>query len=312
MTKGVRGRREAMRSTLKRVRGAGSTDECSRQRLNRAWLAKFNSARFENQQTRAYGRVAAMWGSVLVVTLLSALNPVRLALTLLMVSRPRPLQNLLAFWAGCLTGAIFAVVVPLALVHVTSMSDSFGQAGAASSTVRHVKIGMGVLALSMAALMTAHSLTRRSQRAQLLDSNTPTAISRLLGREQHAPAEGGSAFRRLLRSVRSAWENGSLWIAYAIGLAFGGPQPDVALFVVAIIVGSGAAIATQVISAIVYVVGMLAFIEIMVVGYIATPAKTQALLGRLHDWALAHRRQLMVAIFAVVGVALVANGMGGI
>jgi hypothetical protein len=239
-----------------------------------------------------------MWGSVLVVTLLSALNPVRLALTLLMVSRPRPLQNLLAFWAGCLTGAIFAVVVPLALVHVTSMSDSFGQAGAASSTVRHVKIGMGVLALSMAALMTAHSLTRRSQRAQLLDSNTPTAISRLLGREQHAPAEGGSAFRRLLRSVRSAWENGSLWIAYAIGLAFGGPQPDVALFVVAIIVGSGAAIATQVISAIVYVVGMLAFIEIMVVGYIATPAKTQALLGRLHDWALAHRRQLMVAIFA--------------
>jgi len=272
-----------------------------------------------------------MWGSVLVVTLLSALNPVRLALTLLMASRLRPVQNLLAFWAGCLTGAIFAVVVPLTLVHVTSMSDSFGQGGA-SSTVRHGQIGIGVLALSMAALMTVRSLTHRRQRAQLptqeatrgrhrkggptstlvLDSNTPAAISRLLGGEREAPAEGGSAFRQLLRRVRTAWENGSLWIAFVIGLAFAGPQPDVALFVVAIIVGSGAAIATQVIAATAFVFGTVGVIEIILVSYLVTPAKTLAVLRRLHDWVSAHRRQILAAIFAVVGVALVANGMGGV
>jgi hypothetical protein len=30
----------------------------------------------------------------------------------------------------------------------------------------------------------------------------------------------------------------------------------------------------------------------------------------LHDWARAHRRKVLVAMFAVVGVALVAQGMG--
>jgi hypothetical protein len=273
-----------------------------------------------------------MWGSVLMVTLLSALYPVRLALTLLVVTRPRPVQNLLAFWAGCLSGAIFGVVIPLTLVHVTPMSDSFGQGSATSSTVRYVQIGMGVLALSMAALMTAHSLTRRRQRAQLptqeatrgrhrnggttstpvLESNTPTAISRLLSRVQEAPAEGGSVFLRLLRRIHSAWENGSRGIVYVIGLVFGGPQPDVSLFVVAMMVGSGAAIATQVIAATAFIFGTVGIIDIILVSYLLTPAKTLAVLRRLHDWVLSHRRQILAAIFAVVGLTLVANAMGGV
>jgi hypothetical protein len=31
----------------------------------------------------------------------------------------------------------------------------------------------------------------------------------------------------------------------------------------------------------------------------------------VNDWALAHQRKLVVAIFAVVGVSLMAQGMGG-
>ena len=73
---------------------------------------------------------------------------------------------------------------------------------------------------------------------------------------------------------------------------------------------SGAAIGTQVSAAIAFVVGMLAVVEITLVSDLATPAKTQAVPRLLHDWARAHRRQVLVAIFAVVGVTLVANGMG--
>jgi hypothetical protein len=75
---------------------------------------------------------------------------------------------------------------------------------------------------------------------------------------------------------------------------------------------SGAAIGTQVSAAIAFVVGMLAVVEIILGSYLATPAKTQALLRLLHDWVLAHRRQILVATFAVGGVALVAQGMGSI
>jgi hypothetical protein len=56
---------------------------------------------------------------------------------------------------------------------------------------------------------------------------------------------------------------------------------------------------------------MLTVEEIILVSNLARPAKTQQFLRRLHDWALAHRRKLMVAIFAVVGVSLMAQGMGG-
>jgi hypothetical protein len=266
-----------------------------------------------------------MWSSVLVLAVLAALNPVRLGLALLVISRPRPVQNLLAFWVGCLIVSVAYLLVPLMLLHLTPMFSPFADdlatpATVASSTVRHIQIGMGMLALSIAALMTVRFLTR--QRAHLptpgantvtlvLDPNTSTAISRLLGRAQDPATEGGSAIRRLLGRAYKAWENGSSWIALLIGLG-SGPSPDGVLYVLAIIVPSGAAIATQVSAAIAFVVGMLAVVEIMLASYLATPAKTQAAVRLLHDWARAHYRKVLVAVFAVAGVTLVAQGMSSI
>ena len=89
----------------------------------------------------------------------------------------------------------------------------------------------------------------------------------------------------------------------------GGPPLDGLPFLLAIIAGSGAAVGTQVIAATVFVAGTLAVVEIVLVSYLTTPAKTQAVLRQLHEWALAHRLQVLVAIFAVVGVSLVARGM---
>ena len=176
---------------------------------------------------------------------------------------------------------------------------------------------MWVCSLSIAALMIARSVTRPRQRAHLptpgttstlvLDSNSPTAISQLPGRAQNAATEGESAIRRLLGRANNAWENGSLWVALVWGLC---SVPVDSLFVVAIIVASGARIGTQVGAAIAFVVGWLASVEIVLISHLATPAKTQAALRLLHDWARAHRRNLVVAIFAVVGVSGLARGMG--
>jgi hypothetical protein len=264
-----------------------------------------------------------VWSTVLGLALLQALDPLRIGITLLLISRPRPVQNLLAYWAGTMIVSVPFVLVPLTLLHVTPIFSSFTQSLAttvANSTAGHIRIGMGVLALSIAALMTVRSPTRRRQRVQLPtsggttstlvpDSNTPTAISRLLGRAQDAPTEGGSAIRRLLGRARNAWENGSLWVALVIGIGCM-PPPVTVLLVLTIIVASGAAIGTQVSAAIAWVIGMLAVVEIVLVSYLAMPAKTHAVLRLLHDWVLAHRRQVLVAMFTVGGVALVAQGMG--
>jgi hypothetical protein len=100
-----------------------------------------------------------------------------------------------------------------------------------------------------------------------------------------------------------------LWVSWAIGLLMG-PAPDVVLFALAIIVASGAVIGTQIIGAIAYVVGVLAVVEIILVSYLVTPVKTQAALRRLHDWASAHRLKLLVAVLAVVGLSMLAHGVG--
>jgi len=265
-----------------------------------------------------------MWGSVLIMALLIALNPLRLGLTLLLISRPRPVQNLFAYWVGNLTSGIPIVVIPLTLLHVTPMFESFAKNVATSTTVRHIQIGAGVFALSMAALMTVRFLARPQEKVnsraglQSADgngsplgpgSNHPVPISRMLDRARDASTEGGSAIRRLLGRAHNAWESGSLWVAFVIGLA-NFPAPDVILMVLAIIVASGTAVATQVSAALVFVVGVLAVAEITLISYLATPTKTQAGLRQLHDWAWAHRRKILVALAVTGGISLVANGMG--
>jgi len=86
----------------------------------------------------------------------------------------------------------------------------------------------------------------------------------------------------------------------------------VLLLVIAIILASGAAMGTQVIAAIAFVVLTLAVEEVILTSYLATPEKTQGLVQRLHDWGLAHQRKILVAVVAVMGVSLAANGMGNI
>ena len=89
----------------------------------------------------------------------------------------------------------------------------------------------------------------------MTDSNAPSAISQLLGDAQDEPTEGGSAIRRLLGRARNAWEDGSLWVAFVIGV-LSAPPPFTILFVLTTIMATGAAIGTQVGAAIAFVVGM--------------------------------------------------------
>lgn len=264
-----------------------------------------------------------MWGTVLVVALLSGCNPVRLGITLLMISRPRPMQFLFFYWLGCLLASVLFILVPLVLLHATPLLGSFARDLAtptteASSTARQVQIGLGVLVLSVAAAMVFRS--SRPRRVSLPElggnptsltenSTSSTAVSRLLDRAQDEPTEGGSAIRRLLGRIHNAWEAGSLWVAIVIGFVTG-PGIDGALYVLAIIVPSGAAVGAQFSAAVVFIILMLGIVEITLVSHLVTPSKTQAVVQVLHDWAQVQGRKVLIAMLVVIGVATVAQGFG--
>ncbi|HEY0228740.1 MAG TPA: GAP family protein [Mycobacterium sp.] len=260
-----------------------------------------------------------MWGSVLGLALLAALNPMRLGLALLMISRPRPGPNLLAYWAGGLTLCVPELLIPLVVLHFTPMFGSIphdSPSQTAHSTLAYIQIGIGAIGLSIAAVIAVRFLARQRMYQSAAGGNTPdavpasgppTAIERLLGRAQEPPADDESTMRRLLRRGHDAWKNGDLWVAWVIGLA--SVPVDGVLFMVAIIVASGAAMTTQISAAIAFVLVMYIAVEIILVGYLAAPVKTQAFVRVLHDWVLTYRRQILVTMFTVVGVSQLAEGI---
>jgi hypothetical protein len=261
-----------------------------------------------------------MWGSVLGLALLAALNPMRLGLALLMISRSRPGPILLAYLAGGLTVCVPELLIPLIVLHFTPLfgiarHDSPGRT--THSTLAHIQIAIGAIGLTIAAVIAVRSLTRQRTRqpAPVGAGTSTTAVGsvlpmrRLLGGAQDAPAEDESVLRRVVRRACDAWENGSLWVAWVIGLA--SVPVDGVLFMVAIIVASGAAMTTQLTAAVAFIVVMYAAVEVILVGFLATPARTQALLRLLHDWVRTYRRQILMVMFTVVGVSQLAEGIGG-
>jgi hypothetical protein len=242
-------------------------------------------------------------------------------------------HNLFALWIAGFSVGVSSLLVPLIVLHGTPQLHSFAQGLPTNSSVRYFQIGMGAFALLMAVLLAVRSLSRARQRARLLtpgsgtstmvlDSPRPSGrhrapaswdqqesgISQILGRAREVAAEPKTPIGRLIARVHNAWENGSSWVAFLMGL---GPLPiETLVYVMAIIAPSGAALGTQVGASIVFIVVMLAVIEIALVSYLIMPTKTQSVLQVLHDWLRARRAQVVVAMFAVGGLALVASGLG--
>jgi len=263
-----------------------------------------------------------MWG-LLGLALLVAVNPVLIGIILLMISRPRPIQNLLVFWVGSMTVNLLIMLIPLIVLHSTPAFAGFAQDMATRTTVQgaiisYIQIGVGVLGLSVAALMTIRLLAHRPVNVPkrggdtsvlVLDSDTPTATSG--SPSQDDGAEYYSIIRRLGGRARTAWSSGSLWVAFSMGMCWTA-GPYVVLLVDTTIVASGAGIATQLIAAIAFVIAMLAVVEITLLCHLVAPSKTEAVLRPLHDWARAHPRQILIAMFTIVGFWLVAKGTGTI
>jgi hypothetical protein len=250
-----------------------------------------------------------------------AVNPVLLAVIVLMISRPRPVQNLLAYWLGSMIVNFAGLLVPLLVLHYTpafsTFSDDVSSPGS-STTARVIQLSMGGLMLTFAAVMAVRSVRERSRRPITAlntstsepGSDTPTSFSSPFGDVKNDAGEGGSVFRRLLRRLQTAWENGALWVSFVFGIG-GFPPPMLVFIVVTTIVSSGAAASTQFLAVVVFVISMFAVVESTLVSYLIAPKRTLGLLRPLHDWALTHRRLVLISIFSVVGIISVINGAIG-
>lgn len=246
-----------------------------------------------------------MWATVLVLALMTATEPVRSGMIIFLISGPRPMLNLLAFWLGGMATGIGAAMVVLVLLRdfaSTAMQDMVSMAGSvvASSTGRHIQIAFGVLALLIAALIAVGFSVPKRARAPM-PGGEPSALL-LPGTP--------TAFWRLSARTKDALGTGFPWVALMVGLSSAGPTPIEYMVALTAILASGAAIGTQVSAAVAYMVVMLAMVEIPLVSYLAKPAKTEAVVLLVRDWLRARSRQILAVGVAVMGVFLLSSAMG--
>lgn len=247
-----------------------------------------------------------MWGTVLAFGLWAATDPTRLVIVAVLMSRLRPRRNLVAYWLGGLAAGLapgLSVVALLLILRDDLLSLlEHARFTAARFTGGYVQIAVGLLALTIAALVSAGVLARRSAGVPTYGGPVPAPVLQ---------PPTASAWSRLTVRVRHALQDGNPWVAFGVGLLSTMPPLDY-LVVLAVIVTSRVAIGSQISAVVMFTVVVLALVEIPLVSYLVMPAKTEVAVVQLQKWASIHRRRILIVVPAAVGVLLVAAGIGSL
>jgi len=238
-----------------------------------------------------------MWGTVLVLALMASTDPLRLGVAVAVISRPRPILNLLVFWLGGMTTGVFAAVGLLVVLRDSGQVVARTVSSATASPVaRHIQLAVGVLALLLAVAMATTLVARRRGR-----------VPQPAGVQADCPAQPGlpTAFSLLPARTKEALESRFLWVAFVAGLG-SATNPVEFLAALAVILASGAAIGTQLAAGIAFILVVLAVVEIPLISYLATPARTEAFMLQLHNAVRNHRLRILTVIIAVSGTLMVA------
>jgi hypothetical protein len=225
--------------------------------------------------------------TVVVMAVAVSMEPFRIGMTVLMLNRPRPQLQLLAFLGGGFAmGITVGATVLFALRHILLGSTYF--------TLPRVQILIGAMALVAAVLLAMK-----------------TFADRLSGREPAAPTDGTAGPGRLMTGTRRLLDGRSLWVAAVAGLGIALPSVDY-LAALAVILASGAAATTQVGALLTFNVVAFALVEIPLVAYLIAPEWTKASMTALQSWIRSRRRVEVVYLLAGVGGVLLAVGAAGL
>ncbi len=205
-------------------------------------------------------------------------------MTVLMLNRPKPLLQLLAFVAGGFAmGLTVGATVLFLLRRVLLRSTYF--------TLPRVQILIGALALAAAAGLATKIAADRRRGSRGVPPD----------RDRAGPAWLTTRLRRLL-------DGRSLWVAAAAGLGIALPSVDY-LAALALILASGAPVMTQLGALLMFNVIAFSLVEIPLVAYLLAPTATRAAMTALQDWIRSRRRIEVAGLLVAVGLVLLAVGL---
>lgn len=220
--------------------------------------------------------------TVLLLALAVNLEPTRIGLVPLLLSRRHPILQLLAFFLCAFTTTLSFGLLVLFVFH----RNPFGTAG---DNGAKIQIGLGVVALLVAAVMALHAF-QSSRRPARPESESLSAADK---------------FADMVRRVLD--RGGSPWIAGLVGVSTGLPSPDY-LAMLVVIGTANVPPAEQAAALVVFsILGSLVVI-IPLVGCLLAPAKTLDLANRFGAWTRSRSRIEYAMLLALVGTLFIVLG----
>jgi hypothetical protein len=255
-----------------------------------------------------------MWTYVVWLGIGMLLDPIRIGMAALLMSRRRAMVNLLAFWVGGMIAGITVGIAVLVLLHdialvaikAAAASINDARSGVIILAGPRLQITLGVLALLGLAIMFARDRARTKRPVTVgggdtLDMLPPPRKFNLIS----------NLISAMAARIHEMLESGFVWPAFVVGIASTFP-PVEGPMVLTIIMGSRAAASTQFSAFMLFTLLVLAFIEIPLVSYLAAPQKTEAAMLQMNSWITAHRRQIIQTLLAVTGVLSLVQGLSSL
>jgi len=184
--------------------------------------------------------------------------------------------------------------------------------GPSSALPPEIEIGVGILALLVAALVgsgLAARLRHLSKSRRPDDGGVPADRPRPNGRKRDVTCLPG--YKRMPRRVQTALETESPWIAWVAGVMVGLPNLYL-LAAIAAILDAGVATSTQVGALTVF--SLVAFLHAMIplASFLVAPSATQDSADRLYAWLNVHYRAVVTTLATVAGVYLLIKGFSSL
>ena len=227
-----------------------------------------------------------MWITILVMAIAVSLEPFRIGMTVLMLNRPRPMLQLLAFLSG---GFAMGMTVGLVVLFVLRRR----LAATSYLTLPRVQLLIGGLAMLVGAALAIKVAADRFHRAR---------------QEQPLDGDREAGLGKLRTWLLQLLNGGSLWVAVVAGLGIALPSVDY-LAALAVILASRAAAMTQGAALLVYNVAAFMFVEIPLLAYLLAPDATRRSMTALNAWIRSRRRLEVAILLLVVGGVLLGIGV---
>jgi Sap, sulfolipid-1-addressing protein len=237
-----------------------------------------------------------MWTTMVVMALAVIFEPVRIALVVLMLNRPRPMLQLFAFLCVGFTVCVSFGVVVLFILRTPPLPGVRGLPAA------KVEIAIGVFALLIAVALVAsisgRTLIRRAPTGATGGADVSAAVA--------APRQP-SGLEKLSTRARRVLQGNSLWVAAASGV-LNLPSANY-MAALAVIVASGASPVAQTQSLLTFNIVAFTLVGLPLITYVAAPHKTLRFTAALHAWLRSLSRRDAAALVATAGCVMLTLGM---